>query len=136
MVQHYAQSLSSPHISYTAYPEPETYTIVPVTDGTRAATAYIEDATSHIECATSYIEDMNSTRILPIVPARNYAEVTTAHTAPATVPTEAENSHTEAVTSHVVNVNAHAHPFEPTATAYEKMAKLFLFERVQTLGPT
>ena len=53
-----------------------------------------------------------------------------AHMASVTAPIEAAKSYTEAVTAHIAAVTSCMHPFEPAATAYEKMASMFLFERV------
>ena len=48
----------------------------------------------------------------------------------------ATTSHKGTLTEHKAAITAHMHHFEPTATAYEKIAKIFLLEMVHALYST
>ena len=57
-------------------------------------------------------------------------EALIAHTMPVPSSIVAAKAHTEAVTARIAAVTSNMNPFEHAATAHERMAKLFLFERV------
>ena len=50
----------------------------------------------------------------------------TVHTGTVTAHIAAITAHARNATAYIRTVTAHIHPFEPTATAHEKMAKPFL----------
>ena len=69
----------------------------------------------------------------PNTPFSAYA-ATTAHKWTVTARIVASNSHSETLTTHIrtvtahaVTVTAHIHPFEPTATTYEKWRSHFCY---------
>ena len=63
----------------------------------------------------------------PLSPAASNIDATIDHQEAKIVPIVAIMSHIETETFHIAAETAHVHPFEPTALAYEKMAKSFCY---------
>ena len=84
----------------------------------------MEDLISHIEDVTAHLAPV----IIHIEVVTSHIKAVTAHTAPLTVPIAAVKAHTEGVTDHIAAATTNKHPFEPTTTAHDEMAKPF-FEK-------
>ena len=92
-----------------------------VTVHTEAVTAHIapvtiriEASTFHTDAVTAHIEDLTA-----------HTATTKVHIEAVTVHIEDETAHIGDETSYTASTTVHMPPFEPTATAYEKMAKPF-----------